>query len=49
MLCLETRVKYRFMNEYCHNYAITLTSQVLWVARAGFYAYLHEPVSDHAR
>lgn len=37
------------MNEHRHDYAITLMCRVLRVARAGFYAWLHEPVSDHAR
>ncbi|MET3901456.1 putative transposase [Devosia sp. UYZn731] len=42
-------MKYRFMNEHRHDYAITLMCRILQVARAGFYAWLHEPVSDHAR
>ena len=37
------------MNEHRHDYAITLMCRVLRVARAGFYAWLHEPVSDHGR
>lgn len=37
------------MNEHRNDYAITLMCRVLRVARAGFYAWLHEPVSDHAR
>lgn len=37
------------MNEHRHDYAITLMCRVLRVARAGFYAWLHEPVSDHAK
>ncbi len=40
---------YRFVNEHCHDYAITLMCRVLRVARAGSYAWQHEPVSDHAR
>ena len=42
-------MKSRFMNEHRHDYAITLMCRVLRVARAGFYAWLHEPVSDHAK
>lgn len=42
-------MKYRFMNEHRRDYAITLMCRVLRVARAGFYAWLHEPVCDHAR
>lgn len=37
------------MNEHRHEYAVTLMCHVLRVARAGFYAWLHEPVSDHAK
>ncbi|SFL24641.1 HTH-like domain-containing protein [Mesorhizobium albiziae] len=37
------------MNEHRYDYAITLMCRVLRVARAGFYAWLHAPVSDHAR
>lgn len=44
-----TRVKYRFMNEHRRDYAITLMCRVLRVARAGFYAWLQEPVSDHPK
>ena len=39
-------MKYRFMNEHRHEYAVTLMCRVLRVARAGFYAWLHAPVSD---
>jgi putative transposase len=39
-------VKYRFMNEHRHDYSVTLMCRVLRVARAGFYAWLHAPVSD---
>lgn len=42
-------MKYRFMNEHRHTYAITLMCRVLRVARAGFYAWLHEPESERAR
>lgn len=34
------------MNEHRHDYAVTLMCRVLRVARAGFYAWLHAPVSD---
>ena len=37
------------MNEHRHAYAITLMCRVLCVARAGFYAWLHEPESERAR
>lgn len=42
-------MKYRFMIEHRHEYAITLMCRVLRVARAGFYAWLQEPVCDHAK
>ena len=42
-------MKYRFMNEHRSEFAVTLMCRVLGVARAGFYAWLHEPVSNHAR
>lgn len=37
------------MNEHRHEHAVTSMCRVLRVARAGFYAWLHEPVSDHAQ
>jgi putative transposase len=42
-------VKYRFMNEHRHEFAIKLMCRVLKVARAGFYAWLHTPVSERQR
>jgi putative transposase len=36
------------MNEHRHEHTVTPMCWVLRVARAGFYAWLHEPVSDHA-
>jgi NAD(P)-dependent dehydrogenase (short-subunit alcohol dehydrogenase family) len=42
-------VKYRFMNEHRHQYAITTLCRVLQVARAGFYQWLHKPVSDREK
>ncbi|WP_207303160.1 IS3 family transposase [Pseudomonas gessardii] len=44
-----TRVKYRFMNEHRDQYAITTLCRVLRVARAGFYQWLHKPVSDREK
>lgn len=38
-------MKYRFMNEHRHEFAITLMCRVLRVARVGFYQWLHQPVS----
>lgn len=37
------------MNEHRQDFAITLMCRVLKVARAGFYAWLHEPESDRVR
>jgi putative transposase len=42
-------VKYRFMNEHRHEFALTLMCRVLKMARAGFYEWLHRPVSERAR
>lgn len=42
-------MKYRFMNEHRHQYAITIMCRVLRVARAGFYQWLHKPISDRER
>ena len=39
-------MKYRFINEHRHEFRITTMCRVLRVARAGFYAWLHKPVSD---
>ncbi|WP_208644373.1 IS3 family transposase [Pseudomonas wadenswilerensis] len=46
VLCQRARVKYRFMNEHRHQYAITTMCRVLRIARAGFYQWLHKPVSE---
>lgn len=37
------------MNEHRHQYAITTLCRVLKVARAGFYQWLHKPVSDREK
>ncbi|MBI7310054.1 hypothetical protein JEV20_12485 [Pseudomonas aeruginosa] len=42
-------MKYRFVNEHRHQHAITKMCQVLRIARAGFYQWLHKPVSDRER
>ena len=39
-------MKYRFMNEHRHEYSLVLMCRVLKVARAGFYQWLHKPLSD---
>ncbi|MDT1026728.1 MULTISPECIES: IS3 family transposase [Pseudomonas aeruginosa group] len=49
VLCQGARVKYRFVNEHRHQHAITKMCQVLRIARAGFYQWLHKPVSDRER
>lgn len=38
---------YRFINEHRTQHAISLMCRLLRVARAGFYAWLHDPVSTH--
>lgn len=35
------------MNEHHHQYAIITICRVLRIARAGFYKWLHKPVSEH--
>lgn len=42
-------MKYRFINEHRHQHAVSLMCQLLRIARAGFYAWLHEPISAHAQ
>ena len=37
------------MNEHRHQHAITTMCRVLRIARAGFYQWLHKPVSDRER
>ena len=37
------------MNEHRHEHTVTSMCRILRVARAGFYAWMHEPVSDHAQ
>lgn len=41
-------MKYRFMNEHRDQYSLVLMCRVLKVARAGFYQWLHKPLSDRA-
>jgi putative transposase len=38
-------VKYQFVLEYNHQFKIKTMCQVLKIARAGYYAWLHEPES----
>lgn len=40
-------MKCRFINEHRSQHAISLVCRLLRVARAGFYAWLHDPVSTH--
>lgn len=37
------------MNDMRHHHAITTLCRILQIARAGFYAWLHQPDSSHAR
>jgi putative transposase len=41
-------VKHRFINEHRHEYKVATMCRVLKVARAGFYAWLHQPQSNRA-
>ena len=41
-------MKHRFINEHRHEYKVATMCRVLKVARAGFYAWLHQPDSNQA-
>ncbi|HGP2300786.1 TPA: IS3 family transposase [Salmonella enterica] len=45
VLCKGVRLKYRFINEHRTVWGVMTMCRVLNVARAGFYAWLHNPVS----
>ncbi|MFZ5272309.1 IS3 family transposase [Enterobacter asburiae] len=45
VLCKGARLKYRFINEHRTVWGVMTMYRVLCVARAGFYAWLHNPVS----
>ncbi|MEE4612299.1 IS3 family transposase [Serratia marcescens] len=45
VLCKGARLKYRFINEHPTVWGVMTMCRVLHVARAGFYAWLHNPVS----
>ncbi len=40
-------MKYRFINEHRSQHAVSLMCRVRRVARAGFYAWIHDPISEH--
>lgn len=41
-------MKYRFVNEHRHEYGVQSMCRVLKISRAGFYKWLHKPLSDRA-
>ncbi|MDY6456815.1 IS3 family transposase [Acinetobacter faecalis] len=45
VLCKSARVKYQFILEYSNQFKIKTMCRVLKLARAGYYAWLHEPES----
>ncbi|MGY0157551.1 IS3 family transposase [Edwardsiella tarda] len=45
VLCKGARLKYRFINEHRSVWGVMTMCRVLSVARAGFYAWLHHPIS----
>src|SRR5207342_468644 len=48
VLCQGAPVKYRFINEHRHEFRIKTMCRVFGIARAGFYQWLHKPLSDRA-
>ena len=48
VLCQGARVKYRFINEHRHRHGVAPLCRMLDVARSGFYAWVHNPLSDRA-
>ncbi len=48
VLCQGARVKYRFINDHRHEHGVATMCRVLQVARAGFYEWLHKPLSNRA-
>ena len=42
-------MKYRFINEHLYLWRLATMCRVLRVARSGFYAWLHKPMSDRSR
>ncbi|HGL6425434.1 TPA: IS3 family transposase [Klebsiella quasipneumoniae] len=45
VLCKGARLKYRFINDHREMWSIVTMCRVLKVARAGFFVWLHDPVS----
>ncbi|WP_207909048.1 IS3 family transposase [Raoultella planticola] len=45
VLCKGARLKYRFINDHREIWSIVTMCRVLKVARAGFYVWIHNPVS----
>ena len=41
-------MKYRFINEHRHRYGVAALCRMLEVARSGYYAWVHKPLSDRA-
>jgi len=45
----KTREAYKFIEAHSNEFSVNNMCQVLGVARAGYYAWLTDPISDHAQ
>ncbi|MFK7888584.1 MAG: IS3 family transposase [Gammaproteobacteria bacterium] len=48
VLCQGARVKYQFVLDHCDEFRVAVMCRVLKVHRSGYYAWLHQPLSDRA-